>query len=485
MEITLIYPNQLFDNHPAIKKGRSIYIVRHPSFFSSYRFHKQKILLHYLSTDQYKSSLSYNGYDCKIIDEDEYLEFKKFILEKVSTIHFCEFIDNELSNEFISSYTHKVASKSYHNPMFFESSDEVEKYFSSKKKFQLSNFYKNLRIKHKILIDEYEKPLNGKWSFDTENRKKIPKNLEIPITKKFSYDNKLLKKYKNMIEDRYSINPGTLANFNYPVNKEQSLDILSNFLISKFSLFGNYQDAIRSDETFLFHSVISPVLNIGLITPKEVVDSAIDFAEKSKVDFNSLEGFVRQILGWREFIRGVYVTNGKSQKELNYWQANNELPKSFYNAKTNLLPVDDSINKVNKFAYLHHIERLMILGNIMLLLEINPNDINKWFMELFIDSYDWVMIPNIYGMSQFSDGGLMASKPYISSSNYILKMSNYKKEKWSKIWDSLFWQFISKHEEKIKSNQRMSFMTSLYSRKSESEKQEIKKISEDFKEKIL
>jgi len=127
----------------------------------------------------------------------------------------------------------------------------------------------------------------------------------------------------------------------------------------------------------------------------------------------------------------------------------------------------------------------MILGNIMLLLEINPNDINKWFMELFIDSYDWVMIPNIYGMSQFSDGGLMASKPYISSSNYILKMSNYKKEKWSKIWDSLFWQFISKHEEKIKSNQRMSFMTSLYSRKSESEKQEIKKISEDFKEKIL
>ena len=230
MEITLIYPNQLFDNHPAIKKGRSIYIVRHPSFFSSYRFHKQKILLHYLSTDQYKSSLSYNGYDCKIIDEDEYLEFKKFILEKVSTIHFCEFIDNELSNEFISSYTHKVASKSYHNPMFFESSDEVEKYFSSKKKFQLSNFYKNLRIKHKILIDEYEKPLNGKWSFDTENRKKIPKNLEIPITKKFSYDNKLLEKYKNMIEDRYRINPGTLANFNYPVNKEQSLDILSNFI---------------------------------------------------------------------------------------------------------------------------------------------------------------------------------------------------------------------------------------------------------------
>tara|TARA_B100000700_G_C15039072_1_gene854331 strand:+ start:261 stop:1718 length:1458 start_codon:yes stop_codon:yes gene_type:complete len=485
MEVTLIYPNQLFIDHPAIKKDRTIYIVRHPSFFSNYKFHKQKILLHFLSTHEYESSLSSQGYNCKIIEENEYFEFKKSILEKVSVIHFCEFIDNDLSEEFVTSYTDKITTKSYQNPMFYESSEDVKKYFGSRKKFQLSNFYRNIRTRHKVLVDENNKPFNGKWSFDTENRKSIPKNLEVPRTKKLSYDQELLEKYKKIIENKYNSNPGSLANFNYPINRKQCLDVLSNFLISKFSLFGNYQDAIISDRTYLFHSVISPGLNIGLITPKEVVNSAIDFSNKSNIDFNSLEGFVRQILGWREFIRGIYITNGKSQKESNYWEAKNKLPKSFYDGNTNLLPVDDSINKVNKYAYLHHIERLMVLGNIMLLLEINPNDINRWFMELFIDSYEWVMIPNIYGMSQFSDGGLMSTKPYISSSNYILKMSNYKKEDWCKIWDSLFWQFISKHQEKLKINQRMSFMTSLYSKKSESDKEKIKKISEDFKEKIL
>ena len=485
MEITLIYPNQLFIDHPAIKKDRTIYIVRHPSFFSNYKFHKQKILLHFLSTHEYESSLSSQGYNCKIIEENEYFEFKKSILEKVSVIHFCEFIDNDLSEEFVTSYTDKITTKSYQNPMFYESSEDVKKYFGSRKKFQLSNFYRNIRTRHKVLVDENNKPFNGKWSFDTENRKSIPKNLEVPRTKKLSYDQELLEEYKKIIENKYNSNPGSLANFNYPINRKQCLDVLSNFLISKFSLFGNYQDAIISDRTYLFHSVISPGLNIGLITPKEVVNSAIDFSNKSNIEFNSLEGFVRQILGWREFIRGIYITNGKSQKESNYWEAKNKLPKSFYDGNTNLLPVDDSINKVNKYAYLHHIERLMVLGNIMLLLEINPNDINRWFMELFIDSYEWVMIPNIYGMSQFSDGGLMSTKPYISSSNYILKMSNYKKEDWCKIWDSLFWQFISKHQEKLKINQRMSFMTSLYSKKSESDKEKIKKISEDFKEKIL
>ena len=486
MEITIIYPNQLFKNHPAISKDRTIFIVRHPSFFSrNYKFHKQKLLLHFLSTDEYESLLSSQGYKCKIIEVDEYENFKKFITKKVSAIHFCEFTDINLTKEFSTSYSSKISTKPYKNPMFYESLDEINEYFGSREKFQLSNFYKTLRVKHKVLVDSNNQPLKGKWNFDTENRKKIPKNLELPINKKFTYDRRSLEKYKSLIERKYKNNPGFLTNFNYPINRKQSLEALSNFFISKFSLFGDYQDAIISDKTYLFHSVLSPALNIGLLTPNEVINSAIDFSKKSNVSYNSLEGFVRQILGWREFIRGIYLTNGESQKKSNYWKAKNKLPLSFYNGKTNILPIDDSINKVNKYAYLHHIERLMILGNIMLLLEIDPNEINRWFMELFIDSYEWVMIPNVYGMSQFSDGGLMSSKPYISSSNYILKMSNYKKGEWSKIWDSLFWQFISKHQDKLKINQRMSFMTSIYSKKPKSDKENIKKISENFKEKIL
>ena len=195
--------------------------------------------------------------------------------------------------------------------------------------------------------------------------------------------------------------------------------MLSEFFIEKFRMYGDFQDAIVSDKPFLFHSIISPSLNLGLITPKEMVDKAIVFSKDNYININSLEGLIRQILGWREFIRGIYLSKGNFQKKSNFFEISNDLPKSFYSGTTSLIPVDDSIKKVNKYSYLHHIERLMILGNIMLLLEIDPKKVNKWFMELFIDSYDWVMVPNIFGMSQFADGGLMSTKPYISSSNYI------------------------------------------------------------------
>ena len=187
-----------------------------------------------------------------------------------------------------------------------------------------------------------------------------------------------------------------------------------------------------------------------------------------------------RVIGWREFIRGIYQHKGTDQRNSNFWKFNNELPSSFYDGTTGILPVDNVIKNGINDSYSHHIERLMIMGNIMMLLEIDPNQVYKWFMEIYIDSYDWVMVPNIYGMSQFSDNGLMASKPYISSSKYILKMSDYKEDDWCEIWDALYWRFIKKHEKFFKSNPRLSLMINIYEKKSDEMKKNYEKISEDY-----
>jgi deoxyribodipyrimidine photolyase-related protein len=200
------------------------------------------------------------------------------------------------------------------------------------------------------------------------------------------------------------------------------------------------------------------LLNTGLLDINFILDKTIVFYNKNDIPLNSCEGFFRQIIGWREFIRGIYTVKGSEERTKNFWGFKRKIPKSFYDASTGILPVDDSIRKILKTGYAHHIERLMILGNFMLLCEFDPDEVYRWFMEMFIDSYDWVMVPNVYGMSQFADGGLMSTKPYISGSSYILKMSNYKKGEWSGIWDSLFWNFIDNHRDFFDKNPRMRML---------------------------
>ena len=195
---------------------------------------------------------------------------------------------------------------------------------------------------------------------------------------------------------------------------------------------------------------------------------------------NSCEGFIRQIIGWREFIRGIYFCKGVEERTKNFWGFKRKISKSFYDGNTGIEPVDDTIKKINTTAYAHHIERLMIMGNFMLLCEFDPDEVYKWFMELFIDAYDWVMVPNVYGMSQFADGGLMSTKPYISGSNYILKMSNYKKGKWCTIWDSLFWNFIDKKREFFEKNPRMRILVRSFDKMDILKKTNYLKCAEDY-----
>ena len=474
MEFTLIYPNQLFYNHPSLSKNRKILLIEDPLFFGDKeypaRFHKQKLLLHFMSMQQYRKYLTDQGYDISLIKKEDLsgINYTEIVLNKfnITSIHLCDVIDYKLEQRIkLASRKYGVSINWYQNPGFILNSDEVLRDFSGKKRHSMSIFYKKQRKRLNILMDKNNNPIGGKWSFDHENRKKLPKKIIIPSHKKFSYPSKIKSYFTSHIESKYSNNPGDLEGFNYPINRDQALDSFRDFLQNRFCLFGDYEDAIDASELVLFHSLLTPYLNIGLITPLEIIEMTLDFNKKNPIPINSLEGFLRQIIGWREFIRGIYTVSGVKQRTTNYWNFDKKIPDQFYSGETDFQPVDLIIKRINKNAYCHHIERLMILGNIMVLMEINPDEVYKWFMEMFIDSYDWVMVPNVYGMSQYADGGIMSTKPYISGSNYILKMSNYKRGDWANTWDALYWKFIDKHRSFFLKNHRMSMMVSMYDKK--------------------
>ena len=474
MEVTLIFPHQLFSSHPAISRNRQVLIVEDPLFFHDHefpvKFHKQKILLHHLSIDNYYKKLKNDNYDVKIVSyksfsDKEYLK-KTFIKNSINKIFYADLHDYEL-NRRLDQITKELKIKSivYDTPSFLLGLDQVQDDFKGKTKFMMAQFYQKQRRRFNILINSNQKPIGGKWSFDAENRKRLPKNLEIPTINSFNKKKKLNDELKRDINLNFSLNPGEINNFNYAVSHEEAKISFDQFLQERFKYFGDYEDAISINEPYIFHSVLTPALNIGLITPKQVLQSTLDYSKDFNIPLNSLEGFIRQIIGWREYIRAVYHLKGSKQRTTNFWNFSKKIPQTFYDGTTGITPVDNIIKSINNNAYAHHIERLMIVGNIMCLMRFDPNEVYKWFMEMFIDSYDWVMVPNVYGMSQYADGGTMSTKPYISGSNYILKMSDYKKGGWCETWDALYWRFIDDHRFFFKSNPRMKMMVSLYDKK--------------------
>ena len=489
MQISLILPHQLFYPNPVLSRSRIVVISEDPIFFNDKeyptRFHKQKIMLHLLSIKCYSDELKDYGYNVKILDNslikppNFYESF--FKTNKISEVHYIDPHDFIVQKRLNTAFKKlRIKSHFYDTPGFINTKDEIDDYFLNRKKFFLTTFYQKERKKLNILVNHEGKPDGGKWSYDSENRKKLPKNINIPPLIKNTYKNIDFKNTIEHINSNFKQNYGTTDSFNYPVNRLQAKNALNLFLEERFLDFGSYEDAISTEHRFIFHSVLSPAMNIGLLTPSEVIRASLDFSDQHSIPINSLEGFIRQIIGWREFIRGIYQVKGVYQRTKNYWNFTKKIPEEFYSGKTGINPVDDTIKNIMKYAYSHHIERLMILGNIMCLLRYDPDEVYKWFMELFIDSYDWVMVPNVYGMSQFADGGIMSTKPYISGSNYIMKMSNYKKGEWNLKWDALYWNFINDHNSFFQKNPRMSMMTSLYNKKTSKQKKQYNQIADSL-----
>ncbi len=461
-DIHIIFPHQLFKTSKALDVTDIVYLVEEYLFFKQYKFHKQKIAFHRASMKAYQAYLESLGKSVTYIEaiqgeSDIRVLLPKLSGEGIKGIHILDPTDNWLEKR-IKNSASNLEVIWYDNPLFINTKAELSSFFKpTKQKFFQTSFYKDQRKKRDILMHD-EKPLGGKWTFDAENRKKYPKGKTPPIIS-FPKKTKFHKEAETYVEKNFDSHYGELNDFVvYPIDFESAEKWLDQFLEYRFHEFGVYEDAIVKEEHFLNHSLLSPLINVGLLDSNEVILKAVTYATDNDVPLNSTEGFVRQILGWREFIRGIYEVKGTEERTKNFWNFSRKIPKSFYDGSTGIAPVDDVIKKVLKTGYAHHIERLMILGNFMVLCEFDPDDVYQWFMELFIDAYDWVMVPNVYGMSLFADGGLMSTKPYISSSNYIMKMSNYGKGEWQQTWDGLFWTFMDKHRDFFLSNPRLGML---------------------------
>ena len=465
--INIIFPNQLFEESNLFLNKKKTYLIEEHLFFKQFNFHKQKLVFHRSSMKNYENYLLSKGIDVAYIETKNQESDIRIFLDKINVteINIYHPEDNWLEKRIKKSCKkNNIKINIEENPLFLTAHDDLLPFFNpEKKKLFQTSFYKSQRKKMKILIDNDQNPVGGKWTYDDMNRHKFPKNKKTPTLDYSKLQSENYRDSVNYVQKNFTENFGIINDIQlYPTDFKSSRLWFNDFLKTRFDEFGIYEDAVLIGESIINHSVLSPLINSGLLNPKYVVKNSLEFYKKNKIPINSTEGFIRQIIGWREFIRGVYVSKGSEERTKNYWNFDRKIPKSFYDGNTGIDPIDDTIKKVEKSAYGNHIERLMILGNFMVLCEFDPNEVYKWFMEVFIDSYDWVMVPNVYGMSQFADGGLMSTKPYISSSNYIIKMSDYKKGEWSDIWDGLFWSFMDKQRDFFKKNPRMRMLISSF-----------------------
>ena len=360
----------------------------------------------------------------------------------------------------------------YDTEHFFSKREELGNFFEGKKMFLMESFYRAMRKRHNVLM-EGDKPATGQWNYDGENRKKLPKNHKPTPPLVFNNDvSKIVAEIKDT--DISTIGSIDAANFVWPTNREQSLALLDFFVAQCLPLFGSYQDAMTPNEWSLYHSRISFSMNVKMISPKEVIDRAIQEWEnrKDEIEYNQLEGFVRQIIGWREYMRGIYWLKMPEYASLNFFNNTEKLPDWFWTGKTKMNCLKDAITQSLEYAYAHHIQRLMITGNFALLAGVHPDEVDAWYLGIYIDAIEWVEITNTRGMSQFADGGIVGTKPYVSSASYIDKMSHYcgscfykkalKTGEKACPFNSLYWNFYDKHEDKLSKNPRIGMMYNVW-----------------------
>ena len=331
------------------------------------------------------------------------------------------------------------------------------------KRYTMEHFYRAMRKHFKVLVDEAGNPTGGSWNFDKDNRKPLPKDITVPKPPTFGPDAITAEVMEEVAA--MPAGTGTVDGFDLAVERESARASFDDFLTHRLENFGPYEDAMSQDHAILFHSAISPYLNLGLLEPMNLIRRVAEVYEDGGAPINSVEGFIRQVMGWREYIYWQYWRVGPGFGELNFWQAERRLPEFFWTAETDLHCLQQVLQRVSQTGYSHHIERLMVLSNFCLLAGIQPQEVNAWFLASFIDAYEWVMAPNVLGMGLHADGGLTGTKPYIASANYINKMSNYcdscryqpkvRTGPQACPFNFLYWNFLIANEEILRANPRM------------------------------
>ncbi len=456
----LLFPHQLFRSNAELARDKSIVLVEDALYFRQYAFHKQKLVLHRASMRRHAAFLEAAGTSVLHIATESAPSMravaKRIAGLEPAAVHYIDPVDDWLERRLKREAKRAGLELVRHEtPMFLNSVGDLEVYFRDRPRMFMADFYAAQRRRRGILM-QGRRPAGGRWSFDSENRKRMPKDIQPPVPWRPAARDPIVAEAMEYVDRNFASNPGSSQDFAYPTTYESADRWLDDFIEKRLPHFGDYEDAIVARESTLFHSMLSPLLNVGLLTPGQVLDAAL---AARHVPLNSMEGFVRQIMGWREFVRAAYILHGRRQRTGNFWCHQRELPRAFWCAKTGLEPADEVIARVLKTAYAHHIERLMVLGNLMQLCGFSPDDVYRWFMELFIDAYDWVMVPNVYGMALYADGGLITTKPYLGGSNYLRKMSDFPRGAWCRTWDALFWTFLAKHRHVLEQNRRLAVLT--------------------------
>lgn len=466
--IRVVYPHQLFSVHLDAEKGTRFVLVEDDLLFRQYRFHSHKLVLHRASMATFADRLQEAGFEVDLVRSDprrSTVELLTAYLKDVEPdrVSVIDVVDDWLERDLRQALA--AAGLTLHDddvlesPGFLTSRADLRAWFAEHPA-RMQHFYSWQRRRLDVLVDDGE-PVGGRWSFDTENRKKLPRG-HVPPPVAFPDRNAQVAAAIESVARDFPDALGDPTGFTWPTTHAQAEAHLADFVAERLELFGPYEDALSAEHRFVYHSLLTPMLNIGLLTPDQVIDAVLDTAAGSEFPVESLEGFVRQVIGWREYTRATYVLFGRRLRTSNRLAHTRSLGPGWWTGRTGLGPVDRVIDGVLDTGYAHHIERLMILGNAMCLLRTDPDEVYEWFMEMFVDAYDWVMVPNVYGMSQFAAGEAMTTKPYVSGSNYLRKMSDFPTGEWTDDWDALYWTFVRDHREVFEANVRSRRMPSMW-----------------------
>jgi deoxyribodipyrimidine photolyase-related protein len=493
-----ILGNQLSTNfagfHELDKTKDRILLIEASSRSRWKPYHKKKLVLIFSAMRHFRDELKEQGYwvDYRIADS-----FQEALQEHIKDFNPCEVIIHEPTDFHMRKllYEWKDAQKKsgilvnfLEESLFLVKENEWESLLPPNKSWKLDTVYQKLRRKFSVLIDG-EKPVGGKWSYDQENRKPPKKGLSFEEPLFFDPD-EITQEVISLVNENFSNNPGHTEGFNLPINQKQALEVLDHFLRTRIKTFGDYQDAMIENLPYMSHSLISSAMNIGLLSPLDVIQKTEAAYQKGFAPLSAAEGFIRQILGWREYIRGIYLKKMPAYYHVNSFDHQKPLPAFYWDGNTQMNCMSQTVSEVLHNGYNHHIQRLMILGNFANLAGIKPQEVADWFNAMYTDAHDWVVLPNVLGMALFADGGIMSTKPYVSTGQYINKMSNYCKncqynvtEKFGDKacpFNSLYWNFLIKHQKKLIGNPRMSMMYRILEKMSHEERELLKTQAEKW-----